>query len=123
MDEDDFDEDELIVASFTMRQLVELKATEAAGVIEKLFAKDRIDLMVQGDWEDIQIGLGLKSERSTARPKFPLLPRLFQNFEAITPPQNEETPEVAKKSSSANKAKKKSKRKMEAKSRKKNRKK
>jgi len=37
---------------------VDLKALEALPTIEKAFAADKVDLMVQGDWEDVQIDHG-----------------------------------------------------------------
>jgi hypothetical protein len=45
--------------------LVEVKAVESAQVIEQAFVFDRVDTMVIGDWEDVQVKLGLKAERET----------------------------------------------------------
>jgi hypothetical protein len=47
--------------------LVDLKAVESAQVIEQAFAFDRVDTMVMGDWEDVQVKLGLKAGRETPR--------------------------------------------------------
>jgi hypothetical protein len=38
-----------------------LQATEAAPLIEGAFAARRVDPMVMGDWEDVQVELGLLS--------------------------------------------------------------
>lgn len=47
--------------------LVELKAVETAPVMEKAFAAGQVDEMHNGDWEDVQIALGLRKERVTER--------------------------------------------------------
>jgi len=46
-------------------ELLELEAKEAAPAIEAAFAAGRVDVRVQGDWEDVQIALGLLAERVT----------------------------------------------------------
>lgn len=43
--------------------LMGLKAVEAAPVIERAFAAGRVDETCGGDWEDVQIELGLKTQR------------------------------------------------------------
>ena len=48
--------------------LVELAATEAAPLMEAAFGAGWVDLMHMGDWEDVQIELGLLDERVTPRP-------------------------------------------------------
>ncbi|MFN8493718.1 MAG: DUF1186 domain-containing protein [Caldilineaceae bacterium] len=53
---------ELIVA------LVELHAVEVAPVMEAAFAAKAVDLSIQGDWEEVQIELGLLAERLTPKP-------------------------------------------------------
>ena len=50
--------------------LVELEAVEAAPLIERAFAADAVELTVMGDWEDVQVELGLKEERESPRPRF-----------------------------------------------------
>ena len=41
---------------------------ESLPVIERAFAADCVDLSVFGDWEDVQIRLGLKPHREKPRP-------------------------------------------------------
>jgi hypothetical protein len=41
---------------------------EAASIMEAVFQSGRFDLRHQGDWEDVQIELGLLSERITPSP-------------------------------------------------------
>lgn len=45
--------------------LASLNAVEAAPEIEQAFAADAVDISIDGDWEEIQIRLGLLAERST----------------------------------------------------------
>lgn len=56
--------------AFLFSRLLDLKAVEAAPVIEQAFAAQAIELAVAGDWEDAQIELGLKAERSTPKPDY-----------------------------------------------------
>jgi hypothetical protein len=52
---------------FLIHYLVELRAVEEAPLMERAFAADRVDLSILGDWEDAQVGLGLKATRETPR--------------------------------------------------------
>jgi hypothetical protein len=55
--------------AFLISYLLDLKAVEAAPLIERGFAADKVDLSVMGDWEDAQIKLGLKTKREHPRQK------------------------------------------------------
>ena len=46
---------------------MDLQVMEALPLMEQAFAAHCVDMMVTGDWEDVQIELGLKAERETAR--------------------------------------------------------
>ena len=60
--------------AFLIMHLAELKVVEAAPLMEEAFAARRVDDMVMGDWEDVQIELGLLAERLTPfRPEWSLL--------------------------------------------------
>lgn len=50
--------------------LLDLQAVEAAGVIEQAFAADDLDPSFAGDWEDVQVALGLLDARLTPRPHY-----------------------------------------------------
>jgi hypothetical protein len=50
--------------------LAQLGGTEAAPLMEAAFAAGSVDLDVYGDWEDVQIDLGLLTERTTPPPGF-----------------------------------------------------
>jgi hypothetical protein len=55
--------------AFLISNLIDLKATAALPVIEQAFAADMVDEFIDGDWEDVQIRFGLKTERETPRPE------------------------------------------------------
>jgi hypothetical protein len=55
---------------FIISYLVDLKAVEAAPLMEQVFAADKADISVQGDWEDVQIELGLLDKRLTPEPHY-----------------------------------------------------
>jgi hypothetical protein len=42
-------------------ELTELNAVEAAPVIKKAFAADQVDITINGDWNEVQVKLGLKT--------------------------------------------------------------
>ena len=56
--------------AYVISQLIDLKAVEAASVIRRAFAAERVDLSIEGDWEEVQIRLGLLQKRLTPRPRF-----------------------------------------------------
>jgi hypothetical protein len=55
------------VNGFLVYALMELKATEAAPVIEAAFGSGNVDESIAGDWEDVQVAMGLKNERAYPR--------------------------------------------------------
>ncbi len=50
--------------------LLDLKAVESAPVMERAFAAGRVELSVAGDWEEVQVQLGLLEKRKTPSPNF-----------------------------------------------------
>ena len=56
--------------AFLIAYLLDLKAAEQAGLIERAYAAGRVATEVPGDWEDAQIALGLLAERTTPRPDY-----------------------------------------------------
>jgi hypothetical protein len=58
------------VNAFVIYSLTELDAVETAPLIQKAFEAERVDLSLQGDWEEVQINLGLIEKRRTPRPRF-----------------------------------------------------
>lgn len=61
---------------FLIHDLVELRAVEAAPLMESAFAGDRVDVIIRGDWEDVQVHLGLLAERTAPRKRLNVLERL-----------------------------------------------
>jgi PBS lyase HEAT-like repeat len=61
-----FEENEPHVNGFLVVALVELGAKEAAPLIKRAFAQGDVDPMVMGDWERVQVELGLKSAEGLA---------------------------------------------------------
>ncbi|HYW10595.1 MAG TPA: hypothetical protein VE871_01530 [Longimicrobium sp.] len=58
--------------AFLVTSLLEMRAVEAAPVMEAAFAAGAVDESVSGDWEDAQVDLGLLAERTTPKPRFRL---------------------------------------------------
>jgi hypothetical protein len=56
-----FEENEPHVNGFLVVALVELGAKEAAPLIKRAFAQGYVDRMVMGDWERVQVELGVQS--------------------------------------------------------------
>lgn len=97
---------------FIIYDLVRLGAVEYIELIERAFKSESVDEMIMGDFEDVQVELGLIEERITKPARLPFFERLSQRDEIF---------ESERKASHAKK-KEKNKRKQEKKSRKKNRK-
>lgn len=55
--------------AFIVSDLVMLNAVEEAALIEEVYERGPVDLSVLGDWEDVQIDLGLLEKRITPRPR------------------------------------------------------
>jgi hypothetical protein len=54
--------------AFLVTSLVDLRAVESASVIQAAFEAGDVDESINGDWEDVQVTLGLLAERTTPRP-------------------------------------------------------
>ena len=55
-----------LLNGFLVYNLIELKATESAEVIERAFQKNRVDVDVSGRWPDVKVQLGLASSSEFA---------------------------------------------------------
>lgn len=71
------------VNAFLVDALVEMRVMEAVPLMEQAFAADRVDLLLRGDWEDVQVDLGLIEERQDAErtSRFATLPPILDLFE------------------------------------------
>jgi hypothetical protein len=72
-----FETNGAILNAFLISSLIDVDATEAIDLIRRAFARDRVDLSVAGDIEDVEIEMGLRTHRSTPGPRFnPFAPYL-----------------------------------------------
>src|SRR2546425_1806161 len=62
-----FEENDPGLNGYLIASLVGLEALEAVPLIERAFAADRVDEFITGDWDSVQVELGLK-EASPERP-------------------------------------------------------
>ncbi|MDQ2784430.1 MAG: hypothetical protein M3Y58_05455 [Chloroflexota bacterium] len=101
--------------------LLDLEAVEALPTIRRAYDADAVDVMHLGDWEDVEIAFGVRTQRDTPRPRYnPLgfdLPDLLEKLAEVAAGE-----ERAKQRRDADK-KAKHKKKMADKSRRQNRKK
>jgi hypothetical protein len=65
-----FEEQDESLNAFLVGPLRDLRAVESAPVMKRAFAADRVDTGVQGDWEDVQIDMGLRQARETPKPDY-----------------------------------------------------
>lgn len=68
--------------AFIIEDLIRLKAVEAASAIEGAFVADEVDQMIAGDWDDVQVDLGLKEPSEPSEPEFAPLASLFSPQQA-----------------------------------------
>jgi hypothetical protein len=59
-------------------ELMDLNALEAAPVMERAFAEGLVDLSVAGDWEDVQVEMGLLPQRITPARNY-----LYESLERV----------------------------------------
>jgi len=97
---------------FLVSYLMNFRAVEAVPLIERAFATGYVDPTIAGDWEDVEVEMGLKEARET--------PRTYSIFDTFEAPEPEEHWQPSSEEKAAAKAK--SKRKQANVSRKKNRK-
>ncbi|MBN1453719.1 MAG: DUF1186 domain-containing protein [Anaerolineales bacterium] len=65
-----FEQNDETINAFIISYLADLKAVEAAPLVERAYQADVVDLSVQGDFEDWQIELGLLEKRLTPPPRY-----------------------------------------------------
>lgn len=69
-----------VLNAFVINGLADLKAVEHVELIRAAFEAEKIDLSVMGDVEDVEIELGLRAQRATAR-RPTRLSEMFQSRE------------------------------------------
>jgi hypothetical protein len=65
-----YEENDKTINADVIAALIELKAVETAPMMERAFAARRVDYSVSGDWEDVQIEMGLRQTRETPPPNY-----------------------------------------------------
>jgi hypothetical protein len=65
-----YEQNDPTLNGFIVTSLAELQAVGKAPLIESALSADAVDINIMGDWEDVQIELGLLDERTTPRPRF-----------------------------------------------------
>lgn len=78
-----FDEQDPELNGFLVSDLMDLDAVEAAPVMGRAFAADEVEVSIPGDWEDVQVELGLLAERTTPRPRYWNPPPRFRMRERV----------------------------------------
>lgn len=73
--------------AFIVCELLELEAQDATSLMERAFAEGPIDETLLGDWEDVEIRLGLKAKRTKPRKpnQFTELGEQFLKLMAMNP--------------------------------------
>ncbi len=112
-----FRENDPALNGFLIGELLNLKAVETAPLIEQAFAAGAVDKTIVGDWEDVQVEMGLKAERERPR-----LGSLVSPLPSSTA-ERSKAEHLARQAHDRAESKAKSKRKQASKSKKKNRKK
>ncbi len=112
-----FPQSDPILNGFLINYLIDLEAVGMAPLMERAFAADSVDLSIPGDWEDVQVELGLKTSRETPRPYYFAL-----DLPMSDELEHDEPGRYAPEASNSDKVARKAKRKQSKASRKKNRK-
>ena len=113
-----FEENDPEMNAFVIGGLIDLRVMEAVPLIEQAFAAGRVDELFNGDWDEVQVSLGLKSRDEVPRRRYEL-PRSLLEPDFVPSPSAKFEPSNDQKQKAKNKAK----RKQQAEARRKNRKK
>ncbi|MBD2121552.1 hypothetical protein H6F68_11635 [Trichocoleus sp. FACHB-262] len=66
--------------------LLDLKAVEAAPVMERAFAANRVDETIAGDWEEVQLDLWMVSKLELRQRRFEATKRPVVDFSSVANP-------------------------------------
>lgn len=61
-----------------LQTMLDLRPTDELAYFREMYQPDKVDFGLSGDWEDIEIELGLRESRSTPKPDYPKLSAAFQ---------------------------------------------
>lgn len=65
---------DMVLNAFLISYLVDLQALESLPIIRQAFASNNVDWQVMGDLEEVEIELGVRTERSTPKPNYSVYP-------------------------------------------------
>ncbi|WP_026731301.1 HEAT repeat domain-containing protein [Fischerella sp. PCC 9605] len=71
-----FADNDIELNAFLIGELIDLKAVESASVMERAFAAERVVPFIVGDWNEVQVSLGLKDPTEVPERKFSLEERI-----------------------------------------------
>ncbi len=69
-----------ILNGFLIGSLCDLKAVESIYLIREAYARECVDITVEGDLEDAEISIGVRKKRSTPRPRYNLFPDMLESI-------------------------------------------
>lgn len=69
---EDFAKNDKEFNAFLIGELIDLQAVESAPVMERAFAANRVSTVIVGDWDMVQVDLGLKSREEVPEKRFPV---------------------------------------------------
>ncbi len=109
---------------FLILYLMRLKAVESKDIIERAYTAEKVALSICGDWEDVQVELGLLKKRITPSPRYGLFERMSKTgqgpyWDGVDPEQRQLISDKRKKDEKKEKAKRKQKKKSRKQKRKK----
>lgn len=87
---ENYSKNEYSVNGFLISYLSELKAVEAAPLVESAYQADAVDLSIMGDFEDYQMKVGLLKGRQTPPPRYDSSPEPQLVWEADKEARREE---------------------------------
>lgn len=65
-----FEENPAELNAFLIGPLMDLREMSAVDLMERAYAAGAVDESIPGDWEEVQVALGLREERTTPRPNY-----------------------------------------------------
>lgn len=90
-----FADNDIDLNTILLGDLLDLKAVEAAPLMEQVFAAERVDEFMVGSWAGVQVELGLKQEsdfdpealKPKMTPEMDEIRKLIEKLDALNPPK------------------------------------
>lgn len=94
---EDFTNNDKELNAFFIGELLDLKAVESAPVMESAFEANRVSTVIVGDWDMVQVELGLKAPEKVPQTKFRLEDIISYYTQELPPPPRGFAPPVSDK--------------------------